>query len=257
MIIKKSQVAAQLYTVQDHINTQSALAATLRRIKKIGYAAVELVEFEVPAAEIKKMLDDSGLVACSMHTSGESLFGNTNSVADMLSEVGAKFAALPSPGAIATIASVRSIAKKLDKAGGILAKAGISLTYHNHANEFVKYQGKTILEAIYELTSPSNLKAELDTYWVQAGGGDSIAWVKQLKGRLPLLHLKDYGVDLQMNPRFEEIGSGNLDWPSIVKAAKSAGCKWYIVEQDSFWERNDPFKSLKMSYDYIAEHLCS
>ena len=258
MIIKKSQVAVQLYTVRDHIKKPAELAATLRKIKKIGFDAVELVELAKPSiGELKKMLDDTGLVACSSHTPADNLFGNTNATIDSLSEVGAKYAALPHPGDIATIANVRSIAKKLDKAGTSLAGAGIGLTYHNHAVEFAKFQGKTILESIYELTSPSNLRAELDTYWIQAGGGDSIAWIKKLKGRLPLLHLKDYGVDLKMKPRFEEIGYGNLDWQPIVKAARAAGCKWYIVEQDSFWEKDDPFKSLKMSYDYIEENLCS
>jgi sugar phosphate isomerase/epimerase len=106
------------------------------------------------------------------------------------------------------------------------------------------------------MTDPELLKAEIDTHWVQAGGGDSVLWIKSLKGRMPYLHLKDFAVDVARNRLFEEIGYGNMDWISIVKAAKAAGCKWYIVEQDDNFEKGDSLKSAKMSFDYIAENLC-
>ncbi|HTO23768.1 MAG TPA: sugar phosphate isomerase/epimerase, partial [Spirochaetia bacterium] len=63
--------------------------------------------------------------------------------------------------------------------------------------------------------------------------------------------LKDYGVDPKGKAMFEEIGYGNLDWERIFPAAKRAGCRWYVVEQDSDWENGDPFQSLKMSLSYL------
>jgi len=50
---------------------------------------------------------------------------------------------------------------------------------------------------------------------------------------------------------FEEIGQGNLDFQRIMSAAKRAGCRWYVVEQDSDWENEDPFQSLKTSLAYL------
>ena len=248
-----------MYTVRDYLKTPKDIAGSLRKIKNIGYGAVELVELsQITAAELKTMLDGIGLVACSAHVSSENLFGNIDEVIERLSILGAKSAAYPYPAGIdfSTIAGVKSLAKKLDKAGAALKEAGIVLTYHNHNIEFVKIKGQTVLSHIYELTDPLQLQGEIDTYWVQSGGGDSVAWIKSLKKRMPLLHMKDYGVDLDKTPQYEEIGSGNLDWAPIVKAAKASGCKWYIVEQDAYWEKNDPFKSLKTSFTYITENLC-
>ena len=204
------------------------------------------------------MLNDTGLIACSSHDGGDQLFGDINEVIDRLSELGIKSTAYPYPADVdfTKISGVRSLATKLNKAGAALKKAGIILAYHNHNIEFVKLRGQTVLSHIYEMTDPELVQGEIDTYWVQAGGGDSVAWIKSLKKRSPLLHLKDYGVSLDKKPVFEEIGSGNLDWVPIIKAAKAAGCKWYIVEQDSDWEKDDPFKSLKMSFTYIQENLC-
>ena len=85
---------------------------------------------------------------------------------------------------------------------------------------------------------------------VQAGGGDILAWIKRLSGRLPFIHLKDYGIGPDLQPGFRELGRGNLDLPAIVDAATTAGCEWFIVEQDIC--PADPFDSLRVSYEYLA-----
>jgi sugar phosphate isomerase/epimerase len=83
-----------------------------------------------------------------------------------------------------------------------------------------------------------------------------VAWVKKLAKRLPFLHLKDYGYETVKGVVFEEIGSGNLDWKAIVAAAEKSGCKWFIVEQDGNWAKDDPFLSLTMSFDYLVQSIC-
>jgi sugar phosphate isomerase/epimerase len=260
LIITKKQVAAQLYTVRDYLKTPAEIAASLKKLKRIGYEAVQLSGLgPIETTDLKKILDDTGVIACSSHDSGDELFGNVNEVIDRLSMLGIKSTAYPYPAGVdfSSIAGVRALAKKLDKAGEALRKAGITLTYHNHHIEFVRIKDKTVLELLYEMTDPENLQGEIDTYWVQAGGGDPVQWIKNMKKRLPLLHMKDYGMSFEKKqPVFEEIGSGNLDWPTIVKAAKASGCEWYIVEQDRDHEKDDPFKSLKMSFDFIAKNLC-
>ena len=127
------------------------------------------------------------------------------------------------------------------------------LTYHNHALEFLKLDDKTVLDIIYDESNKQNLQAEIDTYWVQLGGGDPAAWCRKLRGRLPLLHLKDCVGTVDNTSQLCEIGSGNLNFKEIVAAAASAGCKWYIVEQDTC--PGDPFDSLKISFEYIRANL--
>jgi sugar phosphate isomerase/epimerase len=98
------------------------------------------------------------------------------------------------------------------------------------------------------------LQGEPDTYWIQYGGGDPVAWCEKLSGRLPLLHLKDFAIDAEDNIAMCEIGAGNLDWPRIVAAAERSGCRWYIVEQDTC--PGDPVDSLAQSYRYLASEIC-
>ncbi|MBT3272120.1 MAG: sugar phosphate isomerase/epimerase [Spirochaetales bacterium] len=259
MIIKKSQIAAQMYTVRDFLKKPADIKTSLKKVKKMGYEAVELAGLgPIKNEELKKMLDGEGLVACSTHGSSDDILNKPSKVVDTLQDMGISSTVYPHPSGIdfSTLASVKAFAKKLDKSGAVFNKAGLILAYHNHHIEFRKIKDKTVLELIYELTDPANLKSELDTHWVQAGGGDIVAWIKMMKKRLPLLHLKDYGVDEKANRVFKEIGSGNLTWEPILKAAKASGCKWYVVEQDSNFLFDDPFKSLRASFKYLSENFC-
>jgi len=89
---------------------------------------------------------------------------------------------------------------------------------------------------------------QIDTYWVQYGGGNPIDWINKLKGRLPLLHLKDMLMHGQQQ-FFAEVGAGTLNWEGILGAAKGSGAQWYIVEQDTC--ERDPFESLAISFKYL------
>ena len=41
----------------------------------------------------------------------------------------------------------------------------------------------------------------------------------------------------------------------IVAVAEGSGCRWFIVEQDTC--PGDPFESLRKSFEYIKENLCT
>ncbi|MCD6365125.1 MAG: sugar phosphate isomerase/epimerase [Planctomycetes bacterium] len=128
-----------------------------------------------------------------------------------------------------------------------LAAEGMDFSYHNHSKELVRYGEKTWLAQLYEQADPNMLKAEIDTYWIQHGGGDPAAWVRKCAGREPLLHLKDMLMTAEGEQRMAEIGEGNLNWPAILAEADAGGVQWYLVEQDRCYDRT-PFESLEISY---------
>jgi len=133
-----------------------------------------------------------------------------------------------------------------------LAAEGMDFSYHNHNHELRRFGDKTWLAMLYEQAPPSMLKAEIDTYWIQCGGGSPAAWVRKCAGRQPLLHLKDMTVGPDREQRMAEIGEGNLDWPAILAAAAAGGVDWYLVEQDNCYDR-DPFDSLAISYRNLKQ----
>ena len=145
---------------------------------------------------------------------------------------------------------VRSLVQKLAAAGSMVRQAGKTLCYHHHSLEFARHGASTVLEHIVEAIDPGVLSIELDTYWVQHGGGTPDRWCQRLAGRLPIIHLKDYG-SAGGQPVMREVGRGNLDWDIILPAAEAAGCRWFAVEQDTC--PGDPLDSLKASYDFLFQ----
>lgn len=255
--MKREQVAAQLYTVRDHLKTPADIARSLRTIHGIGYRAVQVSGVgDIAYSELAKIIAGEGLTCCATHESGDAILNNPASIVDRLRQLNCIYTAYPYPAGIdfASEASVQALIARLDAATQVLASAGMVLTYHNHNMELRRMGGRTILEAIYQDT---RVQGEIDTYWVQAGGGDPTAWCRRLRARLPLLHMKDFGVDEKNQPTFREIGAGNLDWRSIVSEAQESGCRWFIVEQDGGWANGNPFDSLRASFEYITSTLCS
>jgi sugar phosphate isomerase/epimerase len=254
--MKIDQVAIQLYTLREFTKTPQDIAATMKKVREIGYRAVQASAMgPIAEEELLRILDGEGLVLCATHEPSDTILDEPEKVADRLRKLKCKYTAYPSPKGI-DLASEPAVADwigRLNRAGKVLHEAGQVLTYHNHHHEFRRLGGKTILERIFAETDPRYLQGELDTYWVQHGGGDPVAWCAKLPGRLPLLHIKDYIVTNESKVTFAEIGNGNLDFRAIVAAAEKSGCEWFIVEQDTC--PGDPFVSIRQSFDYIQANL--
>lgn len=250
--MKVSQVAVQLYSLRDYLKTPAEMAVTLKKVRAIGYEAVQLSGMgPIDELELNRMLAGEGLICCATHEDGAQIIHETSWVIERLRKLNCRYTAYAWPGSLdfSKFQNVLDLAAQLDAAGKKMRKAGQVLTYHNHAMELFPVEGKTALEWIYEKSGKKNLQGEIDTFWIQNGGADPIAWCKKLKKRLPLLHLKDYTVSGN-NPNFAPVGHGNLNMPAIIKMAEKSGCEWFIVEQDDCYGR-DPFGDLALSFNYL------
>lgn len=257
--MKLSQVAIQFYTLRDFCKTAADYAATCKKVREIGYTAIQISGVgPIPETELLSIAKAEGLVICATHENGAKILDETDAVIARLHALDTKLTAYPYPQGVDfdNPEHVDTLIKKLEIAGAKMRAAGLGLGYHNHAHEFYRPGGgPTILESIYARTSPENVLAELDTFWVQRGGGDVVEWVKRVKGRAPFIHLKDYKVNPGGEPSLCEVGAGTLDFKRIIAAAEAGGCQWFIVEQDHC--PGDPFFSIKQSYDYIKANLVS
>ena len=254
--MKKNQIAVQLYTLRDYLKTAADVAETFKKVKAMGYDTVELAGIgKVHDDELVTLLAGEGLAACAAHESGDLILNQPSRTAERIRKLGCTFCVYPWPGGVdfSDPAAVRKFIAGLDASGKAMKEAGVTLCYHNHHMEFRKIGSRTILEELFATTQAAHLQAELDTHWIQVGGGSPASWCRRMVHRLPLLHMKDYIVNDENKPSFAEIGSGNLDWPGIVEAADAAGCTWFIVEQDTC--PGSPFDSIAKSLAYVTREL--
>lgn len=247
-------LGAQLFTVRDYCKTLPDIAATLKKIYDIGYRAVQVSGIApVDPAELGKILAASGMTVAATHMGWPRFLTQLDQVIAEHKMWNCQHAAIGSlPSEYYSAEGVKRFLAELVPVATKLLDNGIDFSYHNHAAEFMKVGERTMIATLYEDSDPRLLKAELDVYWVQAGGANPAAWITRLAGRQPILHLKDYVMGPDRQPRFGEIGEGNLDWPAILEAARQAKVQWYLVEQDNCYDRN-PFDSLAISYRNLGK----
>lgn len=248
------QISLNLYTLRDQLKTRQEFVDAMGKLSSIGFRSVQLSGVApdlMPDAEFVRICADHGIRITSTHENGPKLLSDPGACVKRLQRLGVTLTAYPFPHGIdfADAAAVSRWIKDLDRAGAALRDEGITLCYHNHQTEFYRSEGRLVLSRIFEETC---LAGELDTYWVQVGGGSPLAWVQRLAGqrRLPLLHLKDLRVTSTGEQQYAELGSGSLDFPPILEAAEAGGCQSFIIEQDKTYGR-DPFESVAESFRFL------
>jgi sugar phosphate isomerase/epimerase len=251
--MKKCQLAAQLYTLRDFMKTPFDVAGSLETVKKIGYDAVQASgSVGVSAEEFANLCKKFDLKIIATHEPSGDIFDEPDKAIAHLKTLNCKNTAYPWPHVRPfTHTGAVLFAKKLNELAEKFAANGCELSYHNHDIEFARLDGELILDIIYR-EAPA-LKAELDVFWVAAGGQDPVKWINKLAGRQTLLHLKEYGINNTKGGReMRAIGDGNLDWDAIISAGEKAGVQYFIVEQDEC-NGQSPFSELARSYKFISE----
>ncbi|QDU72020.1 sugar phosphate isomerase/epimerase family protein [Mucisphaera calidilacus] len=252
--MKIDQVALQCYTIRDHCKTEADFAEAMKKTAAIGYKAVQISAIgPIAPDDVRKICDDNGLVICATHEDSKTILSDPASLFDKLKTFGCIDTAYPFPSIEHTEAGYRELAAKLAVSADAFKEAGLRLSYHNHALEFVNYGGVNAMELLFDANP--DLGFELDTYWVQFGGGSPAGWCGKCKGRLPVIHLKDYTVLDNNTVKMASVGDGNIDFAEVIRVAEASGCEWFVVEQDRDWADDDPFVAAKRSFDYIKANL--
>ncbi|MBQ9761385.1 MAG: sugar phosphate isomerase/epimerase [Clostridia bacterium] len=152
--------------------------------------------------------------------------------------------------------------------GGVAKKLGLTMLYHNHDFEFIKIDGKYILDLIYDSIPADLLQTELDTCWVNICGENPAEYLLKYENRSPIVHLKDFfgekaenmyeliGIETKAPKRpsnfeFRPVGMGLQNFPAIIESAKKIGAEWVIVEQDNPSLGLSPMESIEKSFEYV------
>lgn len=245
------RIAAQLYTIREYTKTPEAIEDSLKKVKNMGYNAVQVSGMgPIEDEKLKDLLAEVGLTVCATHIPFERMEEDIEGVIKQHKLWDCTYVGLGSmPGEFrSSKEGVIEFAKKASKIGKVLADNGLKFIYHNHAFEFAKFDGMTIMDILLEETD-ENFGFEIDTYWVQAGGANPVDWIYKVEGRMDVVHFKDMAMNHENEQIMAEVGEGNLNWEEIIKACQETGVKWCPVEQD-VCQRN-PFESLEISLNNL------
>jgi len=260
-------IGVQLYTVRGTLMKESE--HVIKAIADIGYKEIEGAG-RTDLIKLMPLIRQNGMKAVSCHvevplvTGDWDIYGlkpvELSEAIESVKAIGVQYFTMAyiNPRARGDLDFYRRTAEKMNRVGQACHKAGLQFVYHNHAFEFGGEPGQRPIDIFKERLDKKLVALELDVFWVSVAGHDPIAMLKEWKGRVALLHLKDKGKDQPVQyteqvdrSAFKEVGSGSLDFAGLLKAAPAAGVKHYFVEQDQ--TPGDPLESLKKSFDYLSK----
>ena len=242
------EIGAQFYTVREHCRTLEDFAESLKKVADIGYRTVQISgTCPYPADWLKENLEKNGLRCVLTHIPVPRLTEELDQVIADHEVFGCDHIGLGywsfDPASEMTLekwlATFPPIARKI-------AQSGKTFMYHNHDGEFRRLNGRLVMETLMESVPAEEMGFTLDTFWVQAGGGDPAQWLEKLSGRVPVIHLKDFAYGRSM----AVVGEGNINFARVFEKAEAAGTKYMLVEQDDC-HGEDPFDCLRRSYENL------
>ncbi|MDH5474645.1 MAG: sugar phosphate isomerase/epimerase [Cyclobacteriaceae bacterium] len=246
----KSILAApgvQVYSVRDALKVD--FAGSIKRIAEMGYKNIEAYGlgldgkmYGMAPAEYKKIVEDTGMKVVSSHATYFTK-DDANKIADASLEAGLEYVVTPYLGDDQR-GDYSAVADNFNTVGEILKSQGLKFGYHNHAFEFEKQGDLVPLEILLNETQPDLVTFEADLYWVKKGGVEPMDLINKFPGRFSMFHVKDADKALEQTT----VGTGIIDFPTILKARDTAGLKYYFIEDE---RTDDPFANLKANIDYM------
>ncbi len=250
----KGPVGLQLYSLRDQFKTN--VQGTFDEVKSFGIKYAELAgTYGLSADAFKQELAKRGITGISTHFPYERYRDDAEGAAHEAKALGLKYAGcawIPHQGAFDERACREAIAV-FNRAGETLARHGLKFFYHVHGYEFQPHGQGTLMDMLITETNPKFVSYQMDIFWVVFPGQDPVKLLEKYGRRWELMHLKDMkkgtptgaltgSTDVTNDAA---LGTGQMDMPAILRAAKKAGVKWYFIEDESPWSERQIPQSLK------------
>jgi sugar phosphate isomerase/epimerase len=231
----KIPIGLQLFSVRKDCETD--FPHVLKEVARMGYAGVEFAGYHGRTAkELRKMLDDLGLVCCGTHTRMDTLTGDELAKTVEFNQIlNNRYLICPvveedyrgtTEKWLKAAAFFNDVVERLHKIGG-----GMMTGYHNHHMEFTALPDGKYPWDLFFANTKSEVIMQLDTGNAMHAGVDVTPFLSRYPGRAITVHLKEYsaGRDKAL------VGQGQVKWADMFKLCESVGgTKWYIVEQESY-----------------------
>ena len=216
---------------------------TLDKVKAMGITNIEFSNlFGKTAAELRALLDERGMRCSSLGVGFGDLNDKLETVVQNAKTLGVEFVrigSVPHKGPMDLTLAKKTI-EDFNRFGQKLKDNGLTFCYHNHGFEFEPYEGETYFDYIVKNTNPDLVFFEMDVVWMHLPGQDPAAMLKKYPKRFKLIHLKDLKIGVPPskagstpNENCVVLGTGQINYPAILKAAKKSAIKYYYIEDEN------------------------
>jgi sugar phosphate isomerase/epimerase len=259
-LTEKPAIYVQLYSVREDVKND--FNSTIQNVADIGYTGVEAAGYkdgkfyDLTPEEFKHKIEGAGMKLLSSHagrslnrenpanTNWESIWKWWDTAITAHKAAGIEYLITASMPRLTSLEHLKVYCDYYNEIGRKCKEQGIRFGYHNHAFEYVEFDGVTWYDYMIENTDPDLVFYQMDVYWTVKGGKSPVEYFKKYPGRFEILHIKDE----------KELGeSGMVGFDAILKNRAIAGTKHLVIEIEKY--EFPPMQSIKLGYDYLVEIL--
>lgn len=252
-------VGLQLWSLREYLPKD--LQGVLKKVRALGFREVEGAGlWKHTTEQMRAALDAAGLRCQSAHIGFEQLRDDVKGALAEVKAVGATWVIcpwIPHDDNRFTRDDALKAADSFNMFGKTAADAGLRFGYHCHGYDFVPSPEGTLFDTLAANTNPDRVAFQIDVFHAFDGGADPASLIDRYKARVVSLHLKDLkkGVQVKVGtataPAEEDVpvGTGQIDMPAVLRAAKQAGTKLYYIEDES----PDPWGHIPQSIKYLEK----
>lgn len=254
--VLNAPVGVQMWSFREYLPKD--LPGTLAKVRAMGFREVEGAGlWKRTVGELRAALDTAGLRCQSAHMGFERLRDDSAGAFAEAKALGASWVVCPwiSHEKEFTREDALKSAEVFNKVATAADAAGLRFAYHCHGYEMVPSPEGTRFDTLAQNTDPKRVMFQVDVFHTLHGGADPVALINRYAARVKSLHLKDLkkGVAITKGtgtatPDVDvPLGTGQVDWPAVLRAATKAGTSIYYVEDESA----DPFGHIPQSLQYL------
>lgn len=264
---EKNIFGLQLYALRDALSNDPK--NILKQIAAMGYSGVEPFEHKYLGLFLgmgnkgfKSYMNDLGMKIQSVHCN---VYKDFEKKVEQTAEIGVKYFIYNWEGPGKTLDDYKKMADDFNTKGEYCKQHNIKFTFHNHDFTFTEMGGVLPQEWLLDHTDKNLVDFQVDFYWVIVAGKDPVTHINKYPDRYKLCHFKDLPKDAAERvksgissfggekPGIIELGTGKIDFQSILDKIKGSSIKYYIVDQDTCNDRVDPLACIREDAEYMKK----
>jgi sugar phosphate isomerase/epimerase len=235
-------VGLQLYSLRNELPKD--VPGTLAKIRAMGFREIEGgSDYKLGDEGFKAEVAKAGLVLTSAHFGLEDWQKDPSALVKRSTTWGLKYAGcawIPHKDDTFTREDCLRAGEIFNAAGKATKAAGIKFFYHLHGYEFVASPEGTLFDTLAKNTDAALVGFQADIFWVTHGGATPGALFEKYPKRFLMTHLKDMKrgtpIGLHTGHAADDsnvvLGTGMIDWPTVLKACKKAGIERHFIEDE-------------------------
>jgi sugar phosphate isomerase/epimerase len=249
-------IGLQMWSLREYLPKD--LSGTLTKIRAMGFREVEGAGlWKHTVGQLRSALDSAGLRCQSAHMPFERLRDDAPGAFAEAKALGASWVVcpwIPHQKEFTRDDALKS-AEVFNKAAAGAEAAGLRFAYHCHGYEMLPAPEGTRFDTLARNTDAAKVMFQVDVFHTLHGGGDPVDLITRYAARVTSLHLKDLkkgvaitkGTGTATPADDVPLGTGQVDWPAVLRAAMKANTSLYYLEDESA----DPWTHIPRSLEYL------